>query len=187
VGLETLHASELTALLGTIPNTALIDLDVADLARRVEHHPRVERCDGVRLLPDRLLLRVVERVPIGRVAGKREAFDEAAERFPLLSGEEERLVPVQGRLDAAVPLLRAARRYELDLVEIEALRPNDLRFRIRGSKVLVRGGADTDRVLEDWMRLRAAGVIERYRPREVDLRFDGSAVLRGASRDLEGG
>jgi len=187
LGLDALDAAALTASLGEIDGIALIDLDVSAIERRIASHPRVERCLALRLPPDRLVLRVVERTPVGRLAGGTEAFDPSGERFPLLPGEAERLVPVRGDRRAAIPLLEEAKRLGVDLAEVDAVSTSDVRFRMPESKTVVRLGADPGRALEDWLRVRAAGVMERYQPQEVDLRFHGSAVLRGASRDLEGG
>jgi hypothetical protein len=121
---------------------------------------------------------VGEREPIGRVSGRAEGFDATRARFPLLEGEKDGLVPVRGSPRRAVPLLLAARRRGVELAGVEVRSEEDLRFRVRGSDTVIRADGDADRVLRAWTRLRAAGVVSRYQPEEVDLRFRGSAVLR---------
>ncbi len=187
LGLRALRADDLTPLLGLAPGTPLVDVDPEALCTRVARHARVERCAALRVPPDRVLVRVVERDPVGRIAGAREAFDASGERFPLLDGERERLTPVRGEPEGALPLLAAARRHGLRIEALEVRTLNDVRLRLEGWPVRLRVDADAARALDDWLELDAAGVIERYRPEEVDLRFRGSAVLRGVRAPTRGG
>jgi hypothetical protein len=187
VGLHSLEPHEATALLGKVAGIALVDLDVEKLAAKISALPRVRGCRGVRIPPDRLVMRVEERVPLGRSAGEPVGFDASGDRFPLRPGEERRLVAVRGEPQDAIPLLLAAQARGVELAEVDARAPGDLRFRVPGSAVLIRAGEDVARALGDLERLRGAGLLERVRPRELDLRFRGSAVLRGAPPQTKGG
>jgi hypothetical protein len=187
LGLRSLQARDLTARLELAPHTPLLDIDVDALCDRVGAHPRVQECDALRVPPNRIVVRVVEREPVGRVKGSNDAFDMTGARFRLLEGEAETLTAVRGDPQAAVPLLLAARGRKIRIEGVDARTRRDVRFRLPGSDVLVRSNADAERALESWAELRAAGVIERYQPEEVDLRFRGNAVLRGAREIKRGG
>jgi hypothetical protein len=75
-------------------------------------------------------------------------------------------------------LLKAARRRGIELAGIEVRSASDVCFRIEGEESVIRTDADVDRVLGTWEHLTEAGLVGRYRPGEIDLRFRGSAVFR---------
>lgn len=187
VGTRALHPRDLAVLLDLPGRVPLIDVDVDMLAERVQSHPRIERCQGLRIPPDRVMLRVVERIPVARVAGASEGFDESGSRFPLLPKEAEQLTPVRGEPSAAIPLLRASSGFGLELASVEARSATDVRFRVKGLDVVVQIGSEVERALREWDTLRTAGVVRRYRPERVDLRFRGNAVLRGLHLEGRGG
>ncbi len=187
VGTRALHPGDLAVLLDLPRSLPLIDVDVDVLAERVRGHPRIERCEGLRIPPDRVMLRVVERVPVGRISGASEGFDESGSRFPLLPDEAERLTPVRGEPSAAIPLLRASSGFGLELASVEVRSATDVRFQVKGSDVVVQIGSEVERALREWDTLRMAGVVRRYRPERVDLRSRGNAVLRGLQLEERGG
>ncbi len=187
LGLRSLTANVLMPHLKITPNTPLLDIDVKRLCERVSKHPRVQACHALRVPPNRMVIRVRERDPVGRIAGTSDVFDVAGTRFPMLGAADRTLPAVRGDVGGAVPLLLALRAREIEIEALEVRNRDDLRFRFRGSEVLVRTGSDAERALEDWAQLRSAGALERFRPKEVDLRFKGSAVLRGARKKTEGG
>jgi hypothetical protein len=164
-----------------------VDVNVDALVKSIAGHARVEQVDALRIPPDRILFRVEEREPIGRVAGRAEGFDATGARFPLRERELRDLVPVQGNLEDAIPLLRAARRRGVELAGIEVRSAEDVRFRVEGMNSLIRTDADADRALGDWEHLKGTGLVDRHRPGEIDLRFRGSAVFREIHRTKEGG
>ncbi len=177
VGLEKLSADALWSLANVSPGTALIDVDGDAVAARVAAHPRIEWCRALRVPPNRLLIGVRERHPVAVEADSGSGVDERGTRFPLLAGEAERLPRIDGDLDAALPLLRAARERGVGIRSIRS-RAGDLRFRPHSREVDVRVGGSPGSALADWVRLDASGLIDEYGPREIDLRFSGSAVLR---------
>ena len=61
-----------------------------------------------------------------------------------------------------------------------------MELRPRGRAVRLRTGSDPERSLRDWRTLEESGVLERVRAGEVDLRFEGQAVLRRIGKP-EGG
>ena len=186
VGLERLDATALWRRAKLAGHTALIEVDGAQIAARIAEHPRVLSCTVLRLPPDRLLIGVRERVAAAVDAETGDGIDVRGASFPLVAGEAETLPRVEGSVDAALPLLRAARELRLRIRSVRALDPRDLRFRSWENGIDVRVGRDARDSLESWIRLRESGVIEIYGAREVDLRFAGSAVLRDLRKNKGG-
>ena len=186
VGLERLNAEALWSRAKLAVGTALIDVNGKQIAARIAEHPRVESCTVLRLLPDRLLIGVHERVPAAVDAETGDGVDAWGASFPLVAGEADSLPRVYGSVHTALPLLRAARELGVRIRSVRAHDPRDLRFRSREAGVDVRIGRDPRDPLASWIRLRESGLIEMYGAREVDLRFVGSAVLRDL-RENRGG
>ncbi len=178
VGLRSLDSAQLAGLLDLPERVALVDVDIDALASSVSRHARVARVDALRIPPDRIVLRIGEREPIARISGRAEGFDATGAHFPLLEGEKAQLVPVRGNPRGAIPLLLAARRWGVELAGVEVRSIEDVRFRVHGSDTVIRADGEADRALRAWTDLRAAGLVSRYQPEEVDLRFRESAVLR---------
>ncbi len=186
VGLERLDAEALWSRAKLAKGTALIDVDGKQVAARIAGHPRVERCTVLRLPPDRLLIGVRERVPAAVDAETGEGVDARGASFPLVDGEAELLPRVEGSVQVALPLLRAAHELRVRIRSVRARDPRDLRFRSWEDGVDVRVGRDARDSLMSWIRLRDSGLIEVYGAHQVDLRFAGSAVLRDL-REKQGG
>jgi hypothetical protein len=178
MGVHKLDPEVLLAGAPLEPGTPLIDVEVDPIAEHVARHPRVARCRGVRIPPNRLLLDVEERVPVARLAGSAEGIDLDGNRFPLLEDEREALPELRGDIDWTLPLLRNAAVRALAMEVVEAWGPADARFRPAGFDLEVRVGTDPGRALDDWIRLAGTGLVDEYGPRVVDLRFGDSAVLR---------
>ena len=185
VGLERLDAEALWNRAKLAGGTALIDVDGKQIAARIAEDPRVESCTVLRLLPDRLLIGVLERVPTAVDAATGDGVDAQGALFPLVAGEADALPRVDGSVHTALPLLRAARELGVRIRSVRARDPRDLRFRSHDG-VDVRIGRDPRDSLVSWIRLRDSGLIEVYGAHEVDLRFFGSAVLRDL-RENQGG
>ncbi len=177
IGLRTLEARALVADLGLADGTPLRGIDVEQVAARVAAHPRVLTCRALRIPPDRLLLDVLEREPVARLASG-EGIDFEGQRFELGGDEAAELPRVEGDPESALPLLRAAAALGLEIEWAVARARDDVRFRPANRDVWVRVGADPEPALRDWLRLTDAGLLSPGDAREVDLRFSGSAVLR---------
>ncbi len=186
VGLERLDAAALWSRAKLAGRTALIEVDGKQIAARIAEHPRVLSCTVLRLPPDRLLIGVRERVAAAVDTATGEGIDVQGAAFPLVAGEADTLPRVEGSVDAALPLLRAARELRLRIRSVRALDRRDLRFRSWENGIDVRVGRDARGSLESWIRLRESGLIEMYGAREVDLRFAGSAVLRDLRKNQGG-
>jgi hypothetical protein len=182
LGLEALDSEALIASTDLRAGVPLLEVDLERVTQAIRDHPRIASCRGAHLPPDRLLLEIEERVPVAALAGGAEGVDLAGERFPLVAGEAERLPRLRGDPAAGLALIAAARGAGTQLSEIEVLAGGDVRFRLAGETVWIRAGADPGRALADWRRLVQSGQLERFRAREVDLRFRGNAVLVGAER-----
>ncbi|NNL86087.1 MAG: FtsQ-type POTRA domain-containing protein, partial [Myxococcales bacterium] len=68
VGTRALDAQDLMLAAAVSEGTAFAALDAGVVADRVARHPWVERANAITLPPRRLLLRIVEREPVARVA-----------------------------------------------------------------------------------------------------------------------
>lgn len=178
VGLIHLDADELWRLASVPSRTPLVDVDARAVAERIGQHPRVERAQVLRVPPGHLLIGVSERVPVA-VDPTGFGVDARGARFPLLPDEREGLPRLVGSFRAGLPLLRAARELGVRVGSVRARSPRDLRFEPRGAQVEVRVGRDVRASLRTWLRVRASGLVDEYGASEVDLRFGGSAVLRG--------
>jgi hypothetical protein len=183
IGLDRLDASGLWHSAKVRPDAALIDIDTESIAARIAAHPRVERCEVLRVPPGLLLIEVRERVPVAIETETSVGVDENGERFPLLAGEAEHLPGVRGNIRAALPLLRAARELGVRIRSVRSRGTRDLRFRPWAEGIDVRVGADARGALRNWLRLSESGLIDVYGAHEVDLRFAGSAVLRNLRRN----
>jgi hypothetical protein len=161
---------------------ALVDVDPEALTAKLAPHPRIARVRALRIPPDRLLVAVDERVPLGVLEGSGDGFDAAGERFPLAAGEADGLARVSGDSVVAAQVLEAARARGLAIDAVEAGK-SGVRFRPAGREVLVRVGADAASGLDAWLRVAASGLDRTHRANEVDVRFRGSAVLRAQARD----
>ena len=185
MGLARLHAGELVEWAKLAPGP-LAELDPGLVVARLSSHPRIERAEAVRVPPDRLLVEVVERVPVAVGTDGATGIDAGGERFPIDPEEAQGLTRIHGPLAAALPLLAAARAREVALAEIRAEAPGELSFRPVGRPTLVRVGDDPERAITDWLRLHASGLLDRHAAGEVDLRFEGNAVLRDLREDTGG-
>ena len=177
IGLRTLEARALIADLGLADGTPLRGIDVEQVAARVAAHPRVLGCRALRIPPDRLLLDVLEREPLARLASG-EGIDSEGQHFELGGNEAAELPRVEGQPESALPLLRAAAALGLEIESAVARAPDDVRFRPANRDVWVRIGSNPEPALRDWLQLADAGLLLPDNAREVDLRFSGSAVLR---------
>ena len=179
VGLEALRAEELWERSGVRPGTPLVDLEPEAVCRELKRHPRVAACRAARLVPDRIVVAIEERVPIAQDADSGLGVDAGGTRFPLIAGEASRLPSLRGVSALALPLLIAAREQGVALAEVEAPRRGELRARPRGADLVLRLGTDVSGSLRAWKSVSESGLVEEYGAREVDLRFPDEAVLRG--------
>ncbi len=185
-GLHALAPRDLSGALALRGANALIDVDPDALCARVEAHRRVERCAAMRLPPDRLLVDVEERVPVARLGATAYGVDASGDRLPLLAGEADALPRIDGEPAWALPLVAAAHERGLELRSVDARGPDDLLVALRGSVTRLRVGRDLDRALRNWTEISRRGLARDWAPREIDLRFEGSAVLRDMSAEKGG-
>ena len=187
LGLAKLSPQSLVEQAGLSTAVPLIDLDPDALAAKFASHPRVASCIAARIPPDRLVIEIDERVPVAQLAGKAQGIDLEGVTFPLLSGEGAGLTTVRGKVEWALPLLRAAREHGVELAVVQARAANDLRFRPVGHQLQVRVASDPDTSLRGWLQIRESGLLRSYAAREVDLRFRGNALLRDFGTTKQGG
>jgi len=187
VGVAALDPGELWRSVGISAGTPLLDVDPALVVQRLAKHPRIARVRAARLPPSRLVIAVVERVPVALEMSSGLGIAENGAVFPLLAGEAGRLPQVSGEAKRALPILRAARALGLSLATVDAPRASDVRVRALGRPTVLVVGRDEDASLADWQQLADSGLIESTGAREVDLRFRGGPVLRGIAKATGGG
>ena len=187
IGLKTLIPAMLLQRAGLNVRIPLIDLDLDVLIENLSSHRRVASCIAARIPPDRLVVEIEERVPIARLAGRHEGVSVDGARFELVADEGDDLTSVRGDVKWALPLLRAARELGITVATVDVRSPTDLRIRPFGQDIRVRIGPDPEASLRAWLRIRSSGLLERYKAREVDLRFPGSVSLRKFRNIKQGG
>jgi hypothetical protein len=185
VGARALEPEALWRTAGIAPGCALIDVDPDAVAARLRTHPRIARARAARVPPGRLVIGIREREPVALDARTREGIDAAGARFALSADEQDGLPLLSGDLAHALEVVAAARGLGIALHSVDA--------QAHGSLVQPAGQAVTlwlavpDRDLQGWLALRASGLLARHRAREIDLRFEGSAVLRQIETETEEG
>ncbi len=145
-----LGREEVLATLALPPQANLLAQDLPALAARLAANPWVSEATVQRRLPDRLLVRLVERTAAAVLV---------AEGAHLVSGDGTILAEADAEALAALPVLRApaGRRYAVG----ERVAPGEL-----------------NEVLRAWSQVQLAPVLGGRRPQEVALMQDGSYVVR---------
>ena len=186
LGARALDRAELCRLAGVLAGTPLVDLDPERAADLLATHPRIARARAIRLPPDRLVISLVERVPVALEAQSGLAHDASGERFPPLSDEVERLPLLSGDPRLALPVIAAARDQGLNLASVDARGRGEVRVRTLGRAVQLVVGRDPKAAFADWRTLADSDLVESQGAREVDLRFRSNPVLRDFKRTMGG-
>ncbi len=181
VGTSALEAESLWEQTGIETGTAMIDLDLDSIEQQIKQHPRVARCDAVRLPPNRLIIGVRERVPVAVDAETLQGIDAQGERFAIAESEAVGIPRIRGTASRALLLLDAAEKLGTEIESIDAQKDNDVHFVSRSPLALVHVGRDPMVSLASWQQIQRSGLIDGYGAKEIDLRFPGSAVLRKLS------
>jgi cell division septal protein FtsQ len=184
LGVRALDRAELCRLAGVLAGTPLVDLDPERAADLLAAHPRIARARAMRLPPDRLVISLVERVPVALEAQSGLALDSSGERFPPLSDEVERLPLLSGDPRVALPVIAAAREQGLNLASVDARGRGEVRVRTLGRAVQLVVGRDAKASFADWRQLAEGGLVESQGAQEVDLRFRSNPVLRDFKRTM---
>lgn len=186
VGVRALDPEALRRLAALEPGVALIDVDPDEIARALLEHPRIAQARAARIPPGRLVIGIREREPLAVDAGSNEAIDASGARFPLEPGEGDALPRMRGDAAHGLRVFAAARARGIALGGVEAA-AESASVEPQGESVRLRLGSDPERDLANWQRLRASGLLARHRAHEIDLRFEGSAVLRDFPTETEEG
>lgn len=185
-GLERLDPSALRKRLELREGQPLIDVDPDATCGRLLAHARIVGCTALRVPPDRLWLDVVERVPVARLGASAGASSKGVDaegvRVSLTADESRDLPRVEGKPAWALPLLALAADRGLQIRSVEARGSSDLLVRLRGVSQRLRVGRDLERALRNWSRVAELGDDEVRSATEIDLRFEGGAVLRGSEK-----
>ncbi len=184
-GLARLEPGDVAARVGVRAGQALIDLDPEAICERLGAHPRIAQCAALRLPPDRLWIDVEERVPVARLGSSNQGVDANGVRLPLVADEATRLVRIDGSPEWALPLLAVASARGLAIESIDARGPSDLIVRVRDVPTKLRVGRDLERALRNWNEISERAIGYARSAGEIDLRFEGGAVLREIKRGGE--
>jgi cell division protein FtsQ len=196
-GLERLSEEELRPLIGIRPFTNLPDVDLERLSERLLAHRWIREVQVRKTYPDRLTIRVKERRPVAIVEYEvgRVLVDETGrvlesagrEDRPVIRGVDPRKLErgdpdQEAAFGRAASFLRAVSARESELprpLKIDPAAPDDLVLELNGYRVRM----GDDNFSEKWERLRKLepDMLKRKgRLHEVDLRFPGQVIVRGA-------
>ena len=181
MGLRTLEARDLWKLCGVKHSEPLVDISPGRVCERLLEQPRVKGCTASRVPPSRLLIEIEERVAVARVEGNALALDREGEQFPLHEADPATLPILRGDIPSALPLIEAARDLDEPLEMVIAESKRAIWFIPPGESLRVRIGDNPEEGLKTWRRLSQSGLLEgsEIEPlRELDLRFEGNAVVR---------
>ena len=199
-GAQRLTPREVAAATGIPRGAALSEVDTDAVASTLETHAWIEEAKATRLPGGRVVIEVVERLPLAQLAvgPRRFAIDSQGDAFAELREDEAtelpRLVAKEPPQAGAPDLLRveaaglAARMPELGLAAPEEIRiapaddPEGVSLRLPGlAPMVVLGRESLDERLRGLAELLEARRDEASRARIIDLRFEDQAVLRSAA------
>ena len=100
-------------------------------------------------------------------------------------GEATRLVRIDGSPEWALPLLAVAHARGLAIESIDARGPSDLIVRVRDVPAKLRMGRDLERALRNWNEISERAIGYTRSAGEIELRFEGGAVLREIKKGRE--
>ena len=193
---------ELCRRIGIVPGVNLFDLDYRQLRKRIEEIPCIEHGEIVRILPDRLRIKVAERIPRAFLfsPGGKFVVDENAVVIPVSECSPQRDLPVitsipgrktfrQGErlasLDPALELIMMAVRNFPDINIVCVMPSNedklDFFMRYRSEKLYRVTIPLRNRGLPYLLSALQTAIItahwKRLNVSSFDLRFDGRVVL----------
>ena len=200
-GHVTLDSAEIRNLSGLEMGSHLFDLDVREIGIRIEQHARIRCAVVTRRLPDRLSVRVVERVPVAQVlADQWYEIDDAGVVLGRVRPEFEHTLPKLfgvGGVRALVPgaplegavaprllgLLAALRRPEMKRFGFERRFPLFLVSEDGSLMIPMNSGSATLLMgRRDWIhRIEKLTIVEPYwegtGAEMIDLRFEDQVVV----------
>ena len=199
-GAGHLSPAEIVAATGLASGTSLLDVSSREVEDRLRAHPWIRDARVMRLPPGRVLVSVVLRKPVARLATEPPALvDEEGRPFALAAPGEwsdlPEIVPAeQLQLGAPSPRLAEAAAaaaslaragYASKTTTLWVAEPGDpagvsVRIAALPGRVVL-GSGDLDAKLARLSHLLAAGRAPALTAAEIDLRFADRAVLRGLS------
>jgi hypothetical protein len=142
-------AADATAGLGLTSATSILEVDLAELSRRLRLNPWIKEAQVRRQLPVTLIIHVVERVP--------EAVFVADRRY-LLSADGVILAELEGDDLPTLPILRAATPRRVT----------------PGERIL---SSEMAQGLSVWRQFQLANAVQGERAHEIAMAADGSYVV----------
>jgi|GEM_PF-2384293 len=202
-GHVTLDPADIRDLSGLEMESHLFELDVRDVGIRIERHPRIRRAVVTRRLPDRLVVRVIERVPVAQVLANewyeidetgvvlgrvRPEFQHTLPKFIGLGGDTALVpgAPLEGTVaPRLLGLLAALRRPPMKRLGFE--RRFSLFLVSEDGSLMIPTDSGSATLLvgrRDWVRrVEKLTIVEPHwegiptEPEMIDLRFEGQVVV----------
>jgi cell division septal protein FtsQ len=200
-GVSRIDGADLERMLADLPGQNLFLAPLESLEKRLEMHPRVGDVNMSRVVPNRIVCDVAERVPVALVFADRfleidgegmvmedDAYTPLLD-LPIITGvSSEEVRPGKttesSRVHAALDVLRAARRLGDErswaISEVHVGRDGVVARSLENDRVLILGNTDYENRLRKYFLLRDALESDDGSARRVvDLRFEDQVVLRG--------
>jgi cell division septal protein FtsQ len=196
------HSAELAARIGLAPGCNLFSLDLKEIRRKLNAVPNVENCSVYRILPDMLVINVIERAPRaflnrvnsslvvdgnGIVMPRRQTMRSA--RLPVLAGVNLYGAEPGKKLKKTVPamelIMTAVRSFpDITIYQIYLNDPKKLDIRLRYRKFpICRVVMPVENRGFSFMLIAFRSAFINARRMEetrnyYDLSFDGKCVIR---------
>jgi cell division protein FtsQ len=200
-GVTRIDDADFRRLLADLEGHNLFLAPLDDLEKRLEMHPRIRRASMSRVVPDRIVCHVDERVPVALIYAERflEVDDEGMVMeedaftplldLPIITGVSRDEVRPGGvtesrSVQSALEVLRAARSLgaEESISEVHVDSDGVTAHSLESDRILVLGDSDYEQRLRKYFLLRdTLDGDEASAKRIVDLRFEDQVVLRAGN------
>ena len=200
-GVTRIDDAEFRRMLADLEGHNLFLAPLDHLERRLEMHPRIRGASMSRVVPDRIVCHVQERVPVALIYAERflEVDDEGMVMeedsftplldLPIITGvsrDEARpgSVTESRRVHSALDVLRAARTLgaEESISEVHVDEVGVTAHSLESDRILLLGDCDYEQRLRKYFLLRDTLDGDEVSPnRIVDLRFEDQVVLRAGN------
>ncbi|MCR9130527.1 MAG: FtsQ-type POTRA domain-containing protein [Alphaproteobacteria bacterium] len=185
-GADRLSAEEVAQIIGIAPGAGMAELDLADARAALEAEPWVGQAEIIRLWPDRIVVRVLEREPFAlwqrdgehRVIDRTGVVIEAAD--PVDFADLPRVTGVGADREASIIVTLLDAYPEIQARTTHALYVGERRWSLRlqsGGEVLLPADNPGGALAMLSAMHQARGVLD-YDAQILDLRNDGEMVMR---------
>jgi cell division protein FtsQ len=197
-GLKRVEENHVIASAGIEMGTNIFAVNLAEIRERVEHLQSVHHAIVQRVLPDQIIIKVIERAPIGlaRIRGEVVEFDSDAElldldpasdaSFPILNGLRQN-DPAGNAIKVGTYRMILEELGETELSEVHITDGGEVSVVSASDPLMINLGASDFR--NRWIRyLQLKPQIQRQYPQavRVDLRFKNQVIIRMRDDETSG-